>query len=222
MKKKEWLILAMGALACIAMSLIETVWKPVYFVKSALKVVIFLGTIGAVCVCTRTPIRELLNIRKPKKAKTLFWFLGLSYVAIIAGFFLFKNMIDLDALRQSLLDKEGLTKRNCLYVFSYIILCNSFLEESFFRGFLFRGLKKNRRAAYLLSSLLFALYHIGIVGSWFNPLVLVVCIIGLMLAGIVLDFVSEHYDSLFASYAVHACANLAINTIGVYMIFFAA
>ena len=54
----------------------------------------------------------------------------------------------------------------------------------------------------------------------FNSGILLVCILGLMIAGMFLSYVSERYRSLLANYIVHGTANLAINTIGIYMIFF--
>ena len=67
--------------------------------------------------------------------------------------------------------KEQLTKENCLFVFAYIALCNSFLEEAFFRGFLTESFRRAGcpKAGVVCSALLFAVqilvvYH-------FSPLV---------------------------------------------------
>ncbi|MBQ1899980.1 MAG: hypothetical protein II153_03650, partial [Erysipelotrichaceae bacterium] len=61
--------------------------------------------------------------------------------------------------------------------------------------------------------------HIGIVANWFQPAVFLLCIVGLSLAGLFLEWICERNDTLLASYAVHAFANLAINTIGTFMMF---
>ncbi len=217
---KKVLLIILGILATIGMILIETVLKPDYLMKSILKVAVFGGTILLYCVFCKVKLTEALNLKKPEKAKSLFLFIGVAYVAVLVAFFVCKNFIDLSNIKENLLQKEGLTKSNCIFVFLYIILCNSFLEESFFRGFLFHGLRDNRVASYLVSSFLFAVYHIGIIDGWFDFWIMLVCILGLMLAGAFLSFVSEKYKSLFANYVVHGTANLAINTIGVYMIFF--
>lgn len=219
MKKKLWIMIP-GVLACVGMCLIETVLRPEYFVKSILKIALFFGTILLYCAVCRVKISEALNLKKPVKAKSLLIFIGIAYVTVLAAFFICKNFINLSNIQENLLNKEGLTKQNCIFVFAYIIVCNSFLEESFFRGYLFHGLSENKPLAYLFSSFLFAVYHIGIVDGWFNFGILLVCILGLMIAGMFLSYVSERYRSLLANYIVHGTANLAINTIGIYMIFF--
>lgn len=220
MKRKEMLTVFFGIIAVAIMSYVETVIKPGYLLKSVTKVIVFAGSIIVYCLINKSNPVKLLNIKKPVRAKSLFLFVGLAYCTIIGAFFVLKNFIDLSTIKDNLVAKEGLTKDNCLYIFIYIILINSFLEESFFRGFMFRGLKNNRLLAYLISSLFFALYHIGIVDGWFNPFLFVLCIVGLMIAGMMLDYVCEKYDSLLTSWLVHATANLAINTIGIYLIFF--
>ena len=166
-------------------------------------------------------IFSLIHLKKKMPDKKLIFFLLFVYAGIILLFFLLKERIDLSAIRRSLLEKEGLNKDNFLFIFSYIILCNSFLEEAFFRGFLIEVFKKEGlyKAGSLYSAILFALYHIGIVASWFQPAVFLLCIVGLSLAGLFLEWICERNDTLLASYAVHAFANLAINTIGTFMMF---
>ena len=72
----------------------------------------------------------------------------------------------------------------------------------------------------MFGSLLFSIYHIGIMSSWFNPLIFILALISLMVAGVMLQYVEIRNDNLLASYMVHGCANLAINTIGTLMILF--
>ena len=99
--------------------------------------------------------------------------LGLSigvYFFIIILFFLLRDYIDLDVIRNNLLAKENITASNFVYVSLYISFVNSFLEELFFRGFMFLSLAKSgsRRFAYSISSLAFSLYHVAIISAWFN------------------------------------------------------
>ena len=141
------------------------------------------------------------------------FFLGIGIL-----FALLKNQIDLSSIKESLIAKENLTKSNCLFVFAYIIIVNSFLEESFFRGF-FYSLFENKKVGAVISGLVFSLYHIGIVITWFNPFVFALCIIGLAIVGMFLQWLSSKYQSIMASWITHACANIAINTIGALMIF---
>lgn len=118
--------------------------------------------------------------------------------------------------------KERLTKENCLFVFSYIALVNSFLEEALFRGCLYHAFTERnvKMPGLVFSSSAFAAYHIGIVDTWLDPWMLALCIAGLMAAGFFLQLVCERYDSVKASWLVHGCANLAIDALGVVVIFF--
>ena len=207
--------------AVVFLSFIESILKPSYLVKSILKILCFAGSVFFYSFAYKEDIFSLIHLKKKMPDKKLIFFLLFVYAGIILLFFLLKERIDLSAIRRSLLEKEGLNKDNFLFIFSYIILCNSFLEEAFFRGFLIEVFKKEGlyKAGSMYSAILFALYHIGIVANWFQPLVFLLCIVGLSLAGLFLEWICERNDTLLASYAVHAFANLAINTIGTFMMF---
>ena len=102
-------------------------------------------------------------------------FLGIGvYIIIVGSYFLTRNIIDFSNVTSSLSKNMGITSTNFIYVSLYISLMNSFLEEFFFRGFGFITLKKytSRKTAYLFSSVLFAIYHIGMLVGMFNILVL--------------------------------------------------
>ncbi|MBR2132777.1 MAG: CPBP family intramembrane metalloprotease, partial [Oscillospiraceae bacterium] len=40
--KKKWLIVAIVLVACIGMGLVDALWQPIYWVKSAVKIGLFL------------------------------------------------------------------------------------------------------------------------------------------------------------------------------------
>ena len=71
----------------------------------------------------------------------------------------------------------------------------------------------------MVSALLFSAYHIGIFISWFNPFLFILCLAGLAAVGLFLQWISEKYQSIAASWLIHGCANIAINTIGALLIF---
>ena len=75
------------------------------------------------------------------------------------------------------------------------------------------------RAA-VLSAAFFALYHIGIVSGWFSLPVMALAVAGLMAAGIILQLADRSRGSLKAGWLIHAGANLVINAIGAWLIFF--
>ena len=81
------------------------------------------------------------------------------------------------------------------------IICAPLIEETLFRGLLLQGFKRDlgRLAAILISSALFALVH----GSW-------VVMPAIFALGVVLGYVYERTDGLWASMAFHATFN-AVN-----------
>ena len=58
-----------------------------------------------------------------------------------------------------------------------------------------------------------------IIGSWFNVLIFMICVIGLTLVGLFLQWVEHHFKTIIANWMVHASANIAINVIGTLLIF---
>lgn len=221
MSKDNKMRVAGGAIAIAALLIVmytEQFIRPAYFTKSAVKVVSFAGAVILYAVISGRKMREIIRFQKPKKLGGLIACIALFFLGIGVLFIIFRNQLDLASIRRSLVEKEGLTKGNCFFVFGYIILVNSFLEESFFRGF-FSGLVPNRKLGWTVSAVLFSLYHIGIIGGWFHPAILCLCIVGLAAVGLFLQFLLERYHSVVASYIVHASANVAINTIGALMIF---
>ncbi|MBO4696806.1 MAG: CPBP family intramembrane metalloprotease [Lachnospiraceae bacterium] len=210
--------LILTAAALTAVFLTEQIIKPGYWIKSAVKVSAFGGAVLIYMLLSGKKLCDLINLHKPKSIRKLLLCIALFFVGIIALFLIFKSRIDMASIRQSLVTKEGLTRKNCFFVFAYIIIVNSFLEEAFFRGFL-SGIIPNKKIGYPVSALMFSLYHIGIIGSWFHPLILLLCIAGLAAVGLFLQFLSERFRSVAAGWIVHASANVAINTIGALLIF---
>lgn len=199
---------------------IEAVIQPAYLIKSLWKIFIFSLVVLIYSRITREKIPDLLRIRKKLPSGKLILFMVFAYLFILGVYFLLQNRIDLSAIKSSLFQKEGLTRNNFILIFSYIIVVNSFLEEALFRGFLYTVFAHRNHpvSGAVFSSLLFAVYHLGIVFTWFDPLILILCIAGLAGAGLFLQYICIREDNLIACWFVHACANLAINTIGAFMI----
>lgn len=222
MKRKELLIaLAAALIFLIVMMLTEQMLAPPYAVKSLIKLLLTCTLIGLGTALSKAGLKESIRFLPMQKAAKLIAFMIAVIPTVLLGFCLLRGFLDLPAIRQNLMQKEQLTKENCLFVFAYIALVNSFLEEAFFRGFLtgrFRcaGLQKSGS---LLSALAFAVYHIGIVDSWLSIPMLLLCIAALFAAALFLQYICDHYQSVKASWLVHGCANLAINTVGILLIF---
>ena len=96
---------------------------------------------------------------------------------------------------------------------------NSLLEEIFFRGLIFHAFD-NRLISYLVSGISFSLYHLSMIANWGNAFIFVLMLVLLFIASVVLQIFSLHFKSLKASYLVHAMSNLAINSLGFYIIYF--
>lgn len=220
MKEKNAKILCIVlAIAVLALAFfVEQVIQPGYLIKSIIKVCSFGGVICLYSALAKKNILDVINLHKPRKIGILIGCIALFFVGIGILFMIFTSQINWDGVRESLVTKEGLTRQNCFFVFGYIIVVNSFLEEAFFRGF-FPGLFKNKLVGSITSALLFSAYHIGIIGSWFNVLVFLVCIIGLAFVGLFLQWLSNKYETIVADWMVHASANIAINVIGALLIF---
>ncbi|MBQ3376314.1 MAG: CPBP family intramembrane metalloprotease [Erysipelotrichaceae bacterium] len=219
--KKTVIGLLMAAVSLAIMAYVENVIAPVYLIKSACKLILFCLPVIIYACMSNQSIKEVIGLNKMKPARWLYLGMVLAYVGIIAVFLIVREQLDLENIRTSLINKEQLTRENCLFVFAYIIVVNSFLEESFFRGFIYQLFEKqgNGKTGMIVSAICFALYHIGMVSNWFNPLIFVLCITGLALCGVILQIVCLKFGSLKASWLIHGCANLAINTIGVILIF---
>ena len=205
-------------ICAIAMSFVDGVIQPQYFVKSLIKLGLFLIVPIIYFVVTKENATEIKKLFTPKwrdLVKALF--LGLAvYGFILGGYFLLRNFMDFSGIASKLTADSGVSADNFLYVALYISFVNSFLEEFFFRGFGFISLKKttSRAFAYIFSAVLFALYHAGMTAGYFNFGVFVLTLIGLAVAGIIFNYLNEKSENIYTSWLVHMFANFSINTVG--------
>ena len=93
---------------------------------------------------------------------------------------------------------------------------NSLLEEFFFRliGCIKLGEYSSKKFAYIFSSLLFALYHIGMIGRSFPISLTIISVICLFILGVIFNHVNEKNKNIFNSWFVHMFVDFAIMTIG--------
>ena len=218
MNKKNIYITSSLLIFSIIVCLIDAVIKPSYFMKIPIKICFFLALPIIFFLINRNDFKnfkQLFHFRKSGLLKSLL--LGIIvYMAILGSYFLTRNIIDFSNVTLSLTEGMGITANNFIYVFVYIALANSFLEEFFFRGYGFITLKKytNRRFAYLFSSIVFAIYHIGMLIFMFNIWILILLLVGLIIGGCIFNYINETTDNIYPSWFVHMFANFAINTIG--------
>ncbi len=139
------------------------------------------------------------------------------FLFLTVGYMVLSPWLDLSAIPEKLRYSD-ITAETFPVVALYIILCNSLLEEVFFRGFAFLTLRQHagERFAYMFSGVSFALYHVSIMDGWFHPIWFGLFIVGLAVAGMLFDWLDRR-GSIWNGYLVHAAANLAINLIGMRM-----
>ena len=216
--KKNWWIGITLLLFSLAITFVDAVIQPNYFLKIPIKIVFFLVL----------PLLFFLRNKEDfKNFKTLFVFkkkglltsllLGiLVYGVILGGYFLTRDIFDFSNVASSLTSGMGINANNFLYVSLYISFMNSFLEEFFFRGYGFITLKKytSRKVAYIVSSTVFAVYHIGMLLAMFDIIPILLMMLGLIIGGCIFNYLNEINDNIYSSWFVHMFANFAINTVG--------
>ena len=218
MKTKAWLLCTVIAAACLLMMFTDGIWQPGYVVKSAVKIAVFLAL-----PLTLYPVMgiSLASHFRPDKASVLKGgLLGLATIAVIlGGYWLLHPYIDLSAIPQALEQDTGITKENFLYVALYIALCNSLLEEFFFRGFSYLGLAHHagKTFAAVFSSLTFAVYHAGMLITMLNPVLYILALTALAGCGLFFIFLNRS-GNIWTSWLVHMGANIGINVIAMILL----
>ncbi len=216
MKSKRNIIIVLALLVCGIMSIVDAVIQPGYFIKSLIKIALFL-----ILPISYSLYDKKCNLKKlfipNKKGILTAVLLGVGVYAVVVGaYFAFCGIFDFSGLTSSLTATTGVSKDNFIFVAVYISFANSLLEEFFFRGFAFLTLKSvsNRILAYIISSVLFAAYHIAMMIGWFAWPVILLSMLGLFVGGVIFNFVNEKYNNIYISWLVHMFANFATNTIG--------
>lgn len=215
--KKIYLILSV-VICAFLMSFIDGIIQPEYFVKSIIKVCLFLLIPLIYFLINKEEIGELKKLFRPRKNELIISLvLGICiFGIIIGGYFLLKDTIDFSGITENLTSSAGVNKNNFIYVSLYISFVNSLIEEFFFRGYAFISLKKiiSRKLAYSISAGLFAIYHIGMTSGMFNIGLFILTLVGLYIGGIIFNILNEKSENIYCSWIVHMFANFAINTIG--------
>lgn len=215
---KKISIMSSVFLFSIAITLIDAFVHPNYFAKIPIKIIFFLALPMLFFIKNKEAFKDFKSLfvfRKKGFIQALLLGIGV-YTVIVGGYFLTRNIIDYSRVTSSLTEGMGITADNFIYVSLYISLMNSFLEEFFFRGYGFITLKKHTSSivAYIFSSTLFAIYHIGMLVGMFNFGALMLLLFGLIIGGCIFNYLNESNDNIYPSWFVHMFANFAINTIG--------
>ena len=200
-------------IGCIVMALTDGWWQPGYAVKSAVKILFFLGL--PYVFLRKELTSKLFGFRKKTLPKLILLGMGI-YGFILAAYFILGPYFDFSSVVSGLEGQLGVNAGNFIFVALYISLANSLLEEYFFRGIAFIELKQDtsRRFAYMFSAWMFALYHVAMLIGLFDWYLIVLMLVALVVGGYIFNYINEKESSILASWAVHLFANLAINTVG--------
>lgn len=216
--KRTWTAVVITVFACAVMAVVDGVISPPYAVKSAVKLVLFVGLPLLYLFASKDEsFRRRFIPGKGRGAYISAAVVGVCvYALIVGGYFALRGIFDFSAVTASLAGGEGVTRDNFPLVAVYISFVNSFCEELMFRGFAFGVLcdRFSRRAAYAFSSVAFALYHVAIMSGWFSPLMFSLLLVGLFLGGVIFDIFDDKCGTLYPSWMIHIAANLGINTVG--------
>lgn len=217
MKAKNYAVVSV-LLSTLLMCFVDGIISPPYLYKSIIKIVLFLLIPLSYFLLYKDKAAYLKKLFIPKKKDFLLaLLLGIGvFVVIMIAYFLLGDYIDLSGIKESLTTGIGVTADNFMYVAFYISFVNSLLEEFFFRGYAFLILKEEsgKKLAYIFSSAMFALYHVGMTSGWFNILIYILSMAGLFIGGCILNYLNEKCENIYLSWLVHMCANFGINTIG--------
>ena len=215
MKKHSLILCAVTIFGCAAMAVVDGILQPTYFVKSAIKWILFL--LIPLLITKKLRFSPFVCLRPRKSA--ILWGLALgacTFGVICGGYALVSSFLDLSAIPEALETGAGVTRENFLWVSLYIALCNSLLEEFFFRGLAFLTLRQRISGPFpwIFSSAAFALYHAAFMKGWFSPLLYALILAALFVCGLFFNLLDHIQERVWTSWLVHLSANLAINAIG--------
>lgn len=213
-KNALWLMITV-IVSCVVMAIIETVIEPAYFVKSVLKILMFLLV---PVIVMKTYNIKVFSESFSLNTKNILKLSGLGiiiYAVIMTAYFITRGFFDYSALVDSLSADQNVTEKSFIPVALYISFGNSLLEEFLFRYVAFIKLSEytTRSVSYIFSASLFALYHIAMIGGSFPLYLLLLALIGLAVGGGIFNYADEKNKNIYNSWIIHMFADFAIMTI---------
>ena len=213
--RKSLGLISLIIISCIVMAIIEVIIEPAYFVKSVLKIILFFIV---PFIFLKLKNEKVLADSFSLNKKNMLKLLGLGaiiYIIIMSVFFLTKGLFDYYLLVKSLSTDQNVSQKHFIPVALYISFGNSFLEEFLFRFVAFIKLSEytTKKTAYMFSSIMFAIYHIAMVGGAFPFLLLLLALVGLTVGGLIFNYVDDKNRNIYNSWIIHMFADFAIMTI---------
>lgn len=221
MKKTNALMIVAVLICCGVMAVVDGVIQPGYWIKSGIKLALFLA-VPLILAALDKNISLKPLFRFDKKSFGLSATVGVGVFAVIlGGYFALRGVFDFSGIVGSLTEGAGVGRHNFVFVAIYIAVVNSFLEEFFFRGFAFLTLTRcgSVRFAYVFSAAAFSLYHVAMMIGWFDLGLWLLVMAGLCAGGLIFNYFNRKSGTVYPSWLIHMCANLAINTVGIILIY---
>ena len=159
--------------------------------------------------------KSTIVIKKSEQRFILVWSVFI-FVLVFTLALALKSFIDIRSISSDFTNRMQLGNRNMVLAAVYTVFINSFIEEYFFRGFIFQNLLKQgwNKTAFILSSTAFAVYHISVFKAWFNPGFMMLILFGLFSGGLIFAYFVKKTESILASWFIHLSADLALIVYG--------
>ena len=215
MKKNKFIILYSLSLI-ISLYFVDQILEINYFLKVFFKIILI---ILSFLIGKRFNMSfNFLKFKSIKNYKVGLLISLFTFIIIFISFMILREFMDLTILKNEFLNKYQLDGIKFFIASFYLIFINSFIEEYFFRGFIFLNLE-NKKFANLFSSFIFAIYHISNFQNWFtNYFMLIIPLVGLIIGGMIFNYLSTINEDIYNSYIPHMLADLSLVIIGYFLI----
>lgn len=216
---KNKFIIITSLIAVIVLYTVEQYLMVNYLFKTLLKIILFVAIPYIYMKYIKIQsVKHSLSLKYMRKKQFSYGIIFgiLCFMIIIIAYLIFKKFIDFQGILNEMQSKSKITATNFIFVGLYITFVNSFLEEYFFRGYIFLNLYEggNKVTSYIFSSLLFSLYHLTIFKSWFDIKIMFLALFGLFSVGILFNILDTKSKNFINSWIVHILADSAIILIG--------
>jgi len=145
---------------------------------------------------------------------------------MVAGYFLFvKGSPGMQAGGAAITEKLagfGVTTAAMFIAFGvFIVLMNASIEEYYWRGFMFKRLGERMTwlPAALLSGFGFMLHHVIIMADYFEPGLVALCSLGVMVGGVIWAWQYRRTGCIYSAWLSHAIVDVAVYIIAFDLIF---
>jgi membrane protease YdiL (CAAX protease family) len=173
-------------------------------------------------ILNRKVIPEYLYLKGRKRDSFIRGSLfGIVFFAIfMITYFFLKKYLDLNSISKQINQDYQITTANFILIGLHLTFFNSFIEEFFYRGFIFFNLYNSgyKKTAFIYSSVLFGVYHIIIFWGWFSMPIFFLALFALIAVGFLFSWMNVKSKNLYNSWTAHLCADIPVFIIGLIML----